>query len=104
MAISKSLTTVNLKVHRITDLPHMAIKFFTVLIENNKDKLRVCEESPKIPGDAEDLARSADQRFPRLRKVELALVMPPDLEGEQDVMEEHQRREIDLVQDLVQLE
>ncbi|WP_462168540.1 PilZ domain-containing protein [Pseudoalteromonas lipolytica] len=50
MAISKSLTTVNLKVHRITDLPHMAIKFFTVLIENNKDKLRVCEESPKIPG------------------------------------------------------
>jgi len=50
MAISKSLTTVNLKVHRISDLPHMAIKFFTVLIENNKDKLRVCEESPKIPG------------------------------------------------------
>lgn len=50
MAISKSLTTVNLKVHRITDLPHMAIKFFTILIENNKDKLRVCEESPKIPG------------------------------------------------------
>lgn len=50
MAVSKSLTTVNLKVHRITDLPHMAIKFFTVLIDNNKDKLRVCEESPKIPG------------------------------------------------------
>ena len=50
MAVSKSLTTVNLKVHRIGDLPHMAIKFFTVLIDNNKDKLRVCEETPKIPG------------------------------------------------------
>lgn len=50
MAISKSLTTVNLKVHRVTDLPHMAITFFTVLIDNNKDKLKVCEETPKIPG------------------------------------------------------
>ena len=50
MAISKSLTTVNLKVHKVGDLPHMAIKFFTVLIDNNKDKLRVCEETPKIPG------------------------------------------------------
>lgn len=50
MAISKSLTTVNLKVHRLTDLPHMGIQFFTALIENNKDKLHACEESPKIPG------------------------------------------------------
>ena len=46
MAISKSLTTVNLKVHCLTDLPHMGIHT-TALAENNKD---TCEESPKIPG------------------------------------------------------
>lgn len=50
MAVSKSLTTINLKATRIADLPHMGVKFFTQLIENNKDKLKVSEEAPKIPG------------------------------------------------------
>lgn len=50
MAVSKSLTTINLKATRITDTPHMGVKFFTQLIENNKDKLKVSEEAPKVPG------------------------------------------------------
>lgn len=50
MAISKSLTTVNLKVHKVGDLPHMAINFFSLLIKNNREKLKVCEESHSTPG------------------------------------------------------
>ncbi|MAD05429.1 MAG: PilZ domain-containing protein [Pseudoalteromonas sp.] len=50
MAVSKSLTTVNLKVHKVGDLPHVAIKFFNLLINNNKEKLKVCEESHTTPG------------------------------------------------------
>jgi hypothetical protein len=50
MAISKSLTTVNLKANRVADLPHAGVSFFTQLIENNKDKLKVSEEAPKIEG------------------------------------------------------
>lgn len=50
MAVSKSLTTINLKASRIADTPHEGVKFFTQLIENNKDKLKVSEEAPKVPG------------------------------------------------------
>ncbi|MCQ8878101.1 PilZ domain-containing protein [Pseudoalteromonas shioyasakiensis] len=50
MAVSKSLTTINLKASRIADTPHMGVQFFTQLIENNKDKLKVSEEAPKVPG------------------------------------------------------
>ncbi|MBQ4831984.1 PilZ domain-containing protein [Pseudoalteromonas sp. MMG010] len=50
MAISKSLTTLNLKAHRIADSAHIGVKFFDQLIEGNKDKLHACEESPKVPG------------------------------------------------------
>jgi hypothetical protein len=50
MAISKSFTTINLKANRIADLPHSGVSFFTQLIENNKDKLKVSEESPKVEG------------------------------------------------------
>lgn len=50
MAVSKSLTTINLKATQIADTPHMGVKFFTQLIENNKDKLKVSEEAPKVPG------------------------------------------------------
>lgn len=50
MAVSKSLTTINLKAIRIADSPHMGVTFFTQLIENNKDKLKVSEEAPKVPG------------------------------------------------------
>jgi hypothetical protein len=50
MAIGKSLTTINLKAHRVADYPHVGVSFFTQLIQSNKDKLTACEESPKIPG------------------------------------------------------
>lgn len=50
MAVSKSFTTINLKALRIADNPHEGVKFFTQLIENNKDKLKVSEEAPKVPG------------------------------------------------------
>ncbi|MBB1295715.1 PilZ domain-containing protein [Pseudoalteromonas sp. SG43-7] len=50
MAVSKSFTTINLKALRIVDNPHEGVKFFTQLIENNKDKLKVSEEAPKVPG------------------------------------------------------
>ena len=50
VAVSKSSTTINLKASRIADTPHEGMKFFTQLIENNKDKLKVSEETPKIPG------------------------------------------------------
>jgi len=50
MAISKSLTIVNLKANRVADLPHAGVSFFTQLIENNKDKLKASEEAPKIEG------------------------------------------------------
>ncbi len=50
MAVSKSLTTINLKASRIADTPHMGVQFFTQLIENNKAKLKVSEEAPKVPG------------------------------------------------------
>ncbi|CAM4314259.1 PilZ domain-containing protein [Pseudoalteromonas ostreae] len=50
MAVSKSLTTINLKALRIADNPHEGVKFFTQLIENNKEKLKVSEEAPKVPG------------------------------------------------------
>ncbi|WP_404338474.1 PilZ domain-containing protein [Pseudoalteromonas mariniglutinosa] len=50
MAVSKSMTTVNLKAHHIENNKHLGIEFFTLLIDNNKDKLKVCEESPKTPG------------------------------------------------------
>lgn len=50
MAISKSFTTINLKANRVADLPHAGVNFFTQLIESNKDKLKVSEETPKIEG------------------------------------------------------
>ncbi len=50
MAISKSLTTINLKANRVADLPHAGVNFFTQLIQSNKDKLKVSEEAPKIEG------------------------------------------------------
>ncbi|CAM4021877.1 MULTISPECIES: PilZ domain-containing protein [Pseudoalteromonas] len=50
MAVSKSLTTINLKASRVADVPHEGVRFFTQLIENNKDKLKVSEEAPKVPG------------------------------------------------------
>jgi hypothetical protein len=50
MAVSKSKTIVNLKVSKLTDLPHVGMDFFKQLIEMNKSKLHACEESPKIPG------------------------------------------------------
>ena len=50
MAVSKSQTIINLKVHKITENQHPAIEFFTQLIDKNKSKLQACEESPKIPG------------------------------------------------------
>ncbi|MFC3031926.1 PilZ domain-containing protein [Pseudoalteromonas fenneropenaei] len=51
MAVSKSQTTINLRVSNPTDSSKgVAIQFFTQLIENNKSKLQACDESPKIPG------------------------------------------------------
>ena len=50
MAVSKSLTTINLKATIEAGTSHMGVKFFTQLIENNKSKLKVSEETPKIPG------------------------------------------------------
>ncbi|RZQ54122.1 PilZ domain-containing protein [Pseudoalteromonas phenolica] len=50
MAVSKSKTIINLKVHKLTENKHPAIEFFTQLIEKNKSKLQACEESPKVPG------------------------------------------------------
>ena len=50
MAVSKSFTTINLKANRIADLPHSGVSFFTQLIESNKDKLKISEESPKVEG------------------------------------------------------
>lgn len=50
MAVSKSKTIINLKVSKLTDLPHVGMVFFKQLIEMNKSKLHACEESPKIPG------------------------------------------------------
>jgi hypothetical protein len=50
MAVSKSQTIINLKVHKITESKHPAIEFFTQLVDKNKDKLQACEETPKIPG------------------------------------------------------
>jgi hypothetical protein len=50
MAVSKSFTTINLKAHSVADLAHIGVKFFTQLIENNKNKLKVSEEAPKIEG------------------------------------------------------
>lgn len=50
MAVSKSLTTINLKASRIAESAHVGVAFFTQLIENNKNKLKASEEAPKIPG------------------------------------------------------
>ncbi len=50
MAVSKSGTTINLKAHQFSDGPHAGVSFFRQLIENNKNKLKVCEEEPKVPG------------------------------------------------------
>ncbi|GAA60749.1 hypothetical protein P20652_2615 [Pseudoalteromonas sp. BSi20652] len=50
MALGKSLTTINLKANQVADLPHAGVSFFTQLIEGNKDKLKVSEETPKIEG------------------------------------------------------
>ena len=50
MAVSKSKTIINLKVHKVTENKHPAIEFFTQLIEKNRSKLQACEESPKVPG------------------------------------------------------
>ncbi|KDC55670.1 PilZ domain-containing protein [Pseudoalteromonas sp. S3431] len=50
MAIGKSFTTINLKASRVSDFPHAGVTFFTQLIENNKDKLKVSEEAPKVEG------------------------------------------------------
>lgn len=50
MAISKSLTTINLKASRIAESAHVGVSFFRQLIENNKNKLKVSEEAPKVPG------------------------------------------------------
>lgn len=50
MAIGKSFTTINLQVNQIADLPHPSVTFFTQLIENNKSKLKVSEEAPKVEG------------------------------------------------------
>ena len=50
MAVSKSKTIINLKVHKLSENKHPAIEFFTLLIEKNKSKLQACEESPKVPG------------------------------------------------------
>lgn len=50
VAVSKSLTTINLKAHTEKDVPHTGVEFFTLLINSNKQKLKVAEESPKVPG------------------------------------------------------
>ncbi|TMO55195.1 PilZ domain-containing protein [Pseudoalteromonas phenolica] len=50
MAVSKSKTIINLKVHKVTEGKHPAIEFFTQLIDKNKSKLQACEETPKVPG------------------------------------------------------
>jgi len=50
MAVSKSKTIINLKVHKVTENKHPAIEFFTQLIDKNKSKLQACEETPKVPG------------------------------------------------------
>ncbi|MFY8298686.1 PilZ domain-containing protein [Pseudoalteromonas sp. SS15] len=50
MAVSKSKTIINLKVHKVSENKHPAIEFFTQLIDKNKSKLQACEETPKIPG------------------------------------------------------
>lgn len=50
MAVSKSQTIINLKVHKITENKHPAIEFFSQLVDKNKDKLQACEETPKVPG------------------------------------------------------
>ena len=50
MAVNKSFTIINLKASRVADLPHAGVLFFTQLINSNKDKLKVSEEAPKVPG------------------------------------------------------
>lgn len=50
MAVSKSLTTVNLKAHIVPEQAHIGVDFFTLLIDNNKQKLKVAEEGPKVLG------------------------------------------------------
>ncbi|MFY8274228.1 PilZ domain-containing protein [Pseudoalteromonas sp. SSDWG2] len=50
MALSKTGTILNLKAHQRSKQPHAGVMFFSQLIENNKDKLQVCEEEPKVPG------------------------------------------------------
>ncbi|MBD1581754.1 PilZ domain-containing protein [Pseudoalteromonas sp. S16_S37] len=50
VAVSKTKTTINLKVSKLTDLPQVASEFFKLLIDSNKDKLQPCKESPRIPG------------------------------------------------------
>ncbi|MEO2268234.1 PilZ domain-containing protein [Pseudoalteromonas sp. YIC-656] len=50
MAVSKSGTILNLKAYQKSKQPHVGVLFFSQLIENNKDKLQVCEEEAKVPG------------------------------------------------------
>lgn len=50
MAVSKSLTTINLKAYVDKGSSHTGVDFFTLLISSNKQKLKVAEESPKVPG------------------------------------------------------
>ncbi|TMP51333.1 PilZ domain-containing protein [Pseudoalteromonas sp. S1612] len=50
MAVSKSQTTINLKAHADKGSSHTGVDFFTLLINSNKQKLKVAEESPKVPG------------------------------------------------------
>ncbi|MEL0640055.1 PilZ domain-containing protein [Pseudoalteromonas aliena] len=49
-AISKSLRIVNLKAETTNNVTHAGVDFFTQLIEKNKDKLKVSEEKPIVPG------------------------------------------------------
>ncbi|MCG7570218.1 PilZ domain-containing protein [Pseudoalteromonas sp. CNC9-20] len=50
MAVSKTGTILNLKAYQKSKQPHVGVQFFSQLVENNKDKLQVCEEEPKVPG------------------------------------------------------
>ncbi|CAH9056445.1 hypothetical protein PSECIP111854_01794 [Pseudoalteromonas sp. CIP111854] len=50
MAVSKTKTTINLKVSKLTDSPKTASDFFKLLIDSNKDKLQPCKETPRVPG------------------------------------------------------
>lgn len=48
MAVSKSKTIMNLKIAKVE--PHIGKQFFQQLIQSNRHKLTVAEETPKYPG------------------------------------------------------